>query len=1015
MAQLKFGSAGVAAREIDLTGPVAQQPVGIPAGIIGTAVKGPAFVPVTVGLVSDFTAKFGPTDGRKFGPLAANEWLRNAAALTYIRVLGVGDGKQRLSDGSVNQAGFTVGENEPAATTGLLSSNPYANGGGPPGRTYVLGAFMSESLGSTLFSQAGLQNAGVYSGVSGSVPIVRGVLMLPSGVIARLSSSVAASSQPASSLVATEANSSGVPLGAVTLLAGGVAKQDFVLLLNGHQGLNPQYPNVITASFDMTSPNYFANVLNTDPTNAQQAGHFLYANWDIHPAAAVVTGSGILSTSVGAGAATSYVGQEHSAFLLTSSLSRATGSTTVPNLESFVDRFTNARSPWVVSQKFGGTAQNLFRLWALDAGGGVSTLFKLAIENIAPSSDPANKYGTFDVVLRSFGDNDTTVTPLEQWRGLSLNPSDDRYIAKVIGDLRAYYDFDRAENAQRLVVEGNYANNSNLVRVEVDSTVDQATVDPTALPFGVRGALHLVTSGSAPMSPLVWSAGAPNNQLVANVAQNVVEEPLPMRTSLVTGPANKTQVNPLLYWGVQFEHFTDATQQNGSILKNDSMGSFASYFPEFSTVNVNMVVGDNAGVSDTTTNGVMDSDRFNLNLFTLENIQVVTTSAGTADPNNWASAVYVRNGNIPTNNTTYTRRVNATDFIQANRRYLKYSFLMQGGSDGVNIFDLDESRINNNAVVADMNDSNRGQNLGPNVRAYTKGLDIMKNTTIVDVQLLAIPGIRHPIVTNSAVDAAEARFDAMYLMDIEQLDSTGANIITDAQLPSVQLTAQQVTSRALNTSFAAAYFPDVVMPDPTTKTNVVVPPSVVVLGALALNDAVGWPWFAPAGFTRGALQTTQEARVKLSKNNMDALYDINVNPLVAFPGNAKSGTNPSGGVIVWGQKTLQLAASALDRVNVRRLLIEIRREVREIADTIIFEPNRDSTLAKFSALVTPKLQRIQALAGLQRFRVIIDSSTTTQADVQNNTIRGKIFVQPTKSLEYVSLDFVVTNNVSQTS
>jgi hypothetical protein len=156
-----------------------------------------------------------------------------------------------------------------------------------------------------------------------------------------------------------------------------------------------------------------------------------------------------------------------------------------------------------------------------------------------------------------------------------------------------------------------------------------------------------------------------------------------------------------------------------------------------------------------------------------------------------------------------------------------------------------------------------------------------------------------------------------------------------------------------------------------------------------------------------------EARTKLKEEDLDSLYDERINPLIAFPGAPKSTTNPASGVVVWGQKTLQLAASALDRVNVRRLLIEIRRQVRDIAQSIIFEPNREATLARFSAAVTPRLQRIQALAGLERFRVIIDSSTTTQADVENNTVRGKIFVQPTKSIEFVSLDFVVANNLQQ--
>jgi phage tail sheath protein FI len=183
---------------------------------------------------------------------------------------------------------------------------------------------------------------------------------------------------------------------------------------------------------------------------------------------------------------------------------------------------------------------------------------------------------------------------------------------------------------------------------------------------------------------------------------------------------------------------------------------------------------------------------------------------------------------------------------------------------------------------------------------------------------------------------------------------------------------------------------------------------------MSLNDAVGHPWFAPAGFTRGALPTQAlEARVKLKDEDLDALYNERINPLIAFVGAPKSGTNPASGIVIWGQKTLQIAASALDRVNVRRLLIEIRRQVREIANTILFEQNREATLARFSAAVTPRLQRIQALAGLERFRVIIDSSTTTQTDIENNTVRGKIFVQPTKSIEFVSLDFVVANNIQQ--
>jgi phage tail sheath protein FI len=1016
MAQLKFGSAGVSATEIDLSQPLAAQPVGVPAGIIGTAAKGPAFLPVTVGLVDDFYRKFGLTDGVKFGPLAVSEWLRNAGSVTYLRVLGAGDGTKRLTNGDVNQAGFTVGEQEPQSSAqGSLGNNPYSNFGGALGRTYFLGCFMSESAGSTRFSSAGIQQAGSQA----AAPIVRGVLMAASGVILTLSASAPGITNSKPSATSVASNTNGSALGDVTLLAGAVAKQDFVLLLNGLQGTNPLYPNVITASFDMTSPNYIANVLNTNPANLQQAGHYLYSHWDISAATAAVTGSGLITASLGAGPRN---GVETAAFLLTSSLTRDVGSSTVPDYEDFRDRFSHAVSPWVVSQPFGGKPVNLFRVHALDDGTGVSTLYKLSIENIAASSDPTNQHGTFDLVVRKWNDNDLAPVYLEQWRGLSLDPSDDRYIARVIGDAHAYFDFDRTSAAQKVAIDGNYRNASNYIRIEVDANLDAGGVDPTALPVGSRGTHHLVTAGTgtlaAPVTPNgAWAnsnsfTGSLFTSTSGQVFASTVVPPVPFRVNITQGSGTKQQVNPLLYWGVQFEHVTSVTTPNLSTQPNLSLNAFAAFYPEHRTDVQNFSVGDNNGAA--AVNGaIIDADLFNNNFFSLMNVQVVTNSVGIADSTQWVNATYVRNGVITASDANKTRGLLPADFVQANRRFLKWSFFLRGGFDGTNVFDVDESALNSNAVEADMNATNRNTNNGATVSAYNTALNVMADTSNVDIQLLAVPGVRHPVVTDAGVAACQNRGDAMFLMDIEQIDTAGFTVSSSVQQPSVTLTAQNFANRAENSSYAAAYFPDVVMTDPNTLTNVVVPPSVAVLGAFALNDAVGHPWFAPAGFTRGALQTTQEAVVKLTKGNMDVLYDVNINPLVAFPGNASGGTNPKGGVLVWGQKTLYQQASALDRVNVRRLLLTIRRSVRDIANRIIFEPNRDATLAAFSAAVTPVLQKIQAQAGLDRFRVVIDSSTTSQQDIENNTIRGKIFVQPTRSIEYVSLDFVVTNNLAQ--
>ena len=239
-----------------------------------------------------------------------------------------------------------------------------------------------------------------------------------------------------------------------------------------------------------------------------------------------------------------------------------------------------------------------------------------------------------------------------------------------------------------------------------------------------------------------------------------------------------------------------------------------------------------------------------------------------------------------------------------------------------------------------------------------------------------------------------------YIMDIEERDQVNTVITSSVQKPHVANTVTSFKNRALDSSFAAAYFPDVVVNDPDTNTLVQVPPSVAVLGAYSLNDRVAHPWFAPAGFARGALNSVEMAAVRLNRTNLDDLYEADINPITAFPGT---------GVTIWGQKTLQAANSALDRINVRRLLINVRRKVRTVANTLLFEPNREETLERFTALVNPILQRVQEQSGIDRYKAVIDTSTTTQADVENNTIRGKIFLQPTRSVEFVALDFVVTN------
>jgi len=368
----------------------------------------------------------------------------------------------------------------------------------------------------------------------------------------------------------------------------------------------------------------------------------------------------------------------------------------------------------------------------------------------------------------------------------------------------------------------------------------------------------------------------------------------------------------------------------------------------------------------------------------------------------WMSASFMRAGNIAIDDANKYRAWKVDDLdLQGNRKYAKFNILMQGGFDGADIFNEDKVKFLNAAIKREMEDeTGQGGLKGSTVSAYRKAVNIMGEKADVDIKLLAIPGIRHSSVTDFAIDAIENRFDAMYIMDIEERDTVNAVVTSSIQQIDVTNTVDAFLNRGLDTSFAAAYFPDVVMLDPTTVTNVRVPPSVAVLGAFALNDAVGFPWFAPAGFTRGVLSDVLFSAVRFNKTNLDDLYEADINPITSFPGTS---------LVVFGQKTLLAAQSSLDRVNVRRLLIDIRRSVRIVADSILFEPNREETLARFNALVNPILQSVQDRSGVDRFKVIIDTTTTTQADVENNTIRGKIFLQPTRTAEFISLDFVVTN------
>jgi len=272
--------------------------------------------------------------------------------------------------------------------------------------------------------------------------------------------------------------------------------------------------------------------------------------------------------------------------------------------------------------------------------------------------------------------------------------------------------------------------------------------------------------------------------------------------------------------------------------------------------------------------------------------------------------------------------------------------------------------------------------------AYSNALDLLKNQDEFDVNLLLLPGLTHDThntVLNKAIDVCEDRGDCFAIIDPVTYDKNPSAAVTQAETQ--------------DSNFAAMYYPWVKVPDSQVAgTQRWVPPSVVLGGIYAFNDRVAHPWFAPAGLNRGGITSAIQAERKLTQGERDTLYDSNVNPIATFPGQ---------GVTVFGQKTLQKKPSALDRINVRRLLIRVKKFIASSSRFLVFEQNTSATRRRFLGIVNPFLENVQSQSGLSAFRVVMDETNNTPDTIDRNQLIGQLFLQPTRTAEFIVLDFTI--------
>ncbi len=342
------------------------------------------------------------------------------------------------------------------------------------------------------------------------------------------------------------------------------------------------------------------------------------------------------------------------------------------------------------------------------------------------------------------------------------------------------------------------------------------------------------------------------------------------------------------------------------------------------------------------------------------------------------------NANFPSSASPYSSTINLND-LETSINSRKFVVPFQGGFDG----------YKPNRIVSMGSDITAGNTQGYDCSSNTatgtvgfrKAINSVSNPDEFDINMLVLPGIIHRLHSSVSVfakDMCEDRKDAFFIMDASAWSDSISTAVNAVQ--------------SFDSNYVASYYPWVKILNTDKNKPVWVPPSVVLPGVIAFNDQVAAEWFAPAGLNRGGLTSVIEAKTRLTRVERDSLYEGRLNPIATFPGQ---------GVTVFGQKTLQAKPSALDRINVRRLLIAVKKFIASSTRYLVFENNTAATRNRFLSIVNPYLESIQQRQGLYAFKVVMDETNNTPDVIDRNIMVGEIFLQPAKTAEFIVLDFNV--------
>jgi hypothetical protein len=739
--------------------------------------------------------------------------------------------------------------------------------------------------------------------------------------------------------------------------------------------------NHLTATFnlDPNSDLYIRNVLNTNPHFTNEtlyptgaANYFLGETFESSIAEQVVGSRSGAPTSVGEG---------NVAWMFRASLQSGT-----VDHSARQSKASAAKTGYVLAQDLStdisnynpASMQKLFRFVSTDIRGEWDNRnLKISVANItAPTNPTVDPYGFFDVLVREASDTDNKPAVLEQFTGLTLNPNSNDYIARRIGD--QYYEWDSNEKLYNTY--GTYENNSKFIRVEMIDEVDNATTNPAFLPAGFYGPLRYVgqpVSGAGPSSKarnidgttgflktgnLVTASYSSGGEVLTNDFTSSISFPkMVLRQSGSDGVSTTSRAS----YGVKAE---------GTIGRRDN--GYSDYLVRLSSA-----------LDDAHIASASQQTEYSF-IFSLDDISGSTTAP-----------VYVSGSRKSGESLRGTGDFDTLLAASIN----SFTMPLSCGTDG---FDITEPEPFANRLLTDKDDGTSSE-----FYSLRKAIDTIRDSEVVEHNVCAVPGIYTTGITDYLIDMAEERRDTLAVIDIENdlknrfeqttQPSLGGDRIT---LPNVSNAISSMKSRAFNTSYAAAYYPAVQIADGATGARLYVPATVAAIAAYGSTDGTAAPWFAPAGFNRGGLSdsssgiTATGVAKRLTSKERDELYEVNINPIAHFP---------QEGVVIFGQKTLLADRTALDRINVRRLLIYLKKEISRIANSTLFEPNVRATWNNFTSRVKPLLDSVKADFGLEDYRLILDETTTTPELIDRNVLYARVLLKPTRTIEYIALDFEV--------